>query len=308
MQGIKFDGDKPEYSLLPKGTLQGVLRVLGYGKKKYTQVVETPFEDIKKEVEEGKWRNEVIVNRVESLEISLAKGYAPLATETQHLLKLNVNLANKLENSQQKLESVGHVLNASDWQTSLTNWLVSELIEKHIPYEKATENKSESEVNEDVKIQSLSLKKNEETFYETLQNMGCRKKTILLLLQEDAQSVEAKNAHILTMTMKQGDFEICCVVSATKLSVCYKIILLLLQLFLNTSPDTKVLTKIQTGKDNWQYVDNSRERYYNAAMRHLTSWWEGEKKDPETGENHLSHAVCCLLFLLWFDNKDTGKN
>lgn len=61
-------------------------------------------------------------------------------------------------------------------------------------------------------------------------------------------------------------------------------------------------------KENWKHVENSHERYYNAAMRHLTSWWEGEKKDPETGENHLAHAVCCLLFLLWFDNKDTGKN
>lgn len=58
--------------------------------------------------------------------------------------------------------------------------------------------------------------------------------------------------------------------------------------------------------DNWQRVDNARERYYNAIQRHMTSWWEGEKTDPETGENHLAHAACCILFLLWFDNQ-TGK-
>ena len=62
--------------------------------------------------------------------------------------------------------------------------------------------------------------------------------------------------------------------------------------------------KKKYAKDNWQRVDNSRERYFNAAMRHLTAWWEGEKRDPETGENHLAHATCCLLFLLWFDNKE----
>lgn len=54
-------------------------------------------------------------------------------------------------------------------------------------------------------------------------------------------------------------------------------------------------------KDNWRYVDNAKERYYNAGMRHLNQWWEGEKNDPETGENHLAHAMCCLIFLLAFD-------
>lgn len=60
--------------------------------------------------------------------------------------------------------------------------------------------------------------------------------------------------------------------------------------------------------DNWQRVDNARERYYNAMQRHITSWWEGEAADPETGENHLAHAACCILFLLWFDNQTTGKS
>ena len=51
------------------------------------------------------------------------------------------------------------------------------------------------------------------------------------------------------------------------------------------------------GDWNWIKVDNSRERYFSAAMRHLTAWWEGEPNDPETGYSHLSHAGTCLLFL-----------
>lgn len=59
-------------------------------------------------------------------------------------------------------------------------------------------------------------------------------------------------------------------------------------------------------KDNWKYVENGKERYFNAAMRHLTAWWEGEKTDPETGESHLAHTLCCLFFLLWLDmNKES---
>ena len=55
--------------------------------------------------------------------------------------------------------------------------------------------------------------------------------------------------------------------------------------------------------DNWQKVDNAEERYYNAAMRHIDSWWNGEKCDPETGIHHLAHAATNLFFLMWFDNK-----
>ena len=54
--------------------------------------------------------------------------------------------------------------------------------------------------------------------------------------------------------------------------------------------------------ENWKKVPDARNRYFAAAMRHLTAWWEGEKLDPETGLSHLAHAVCCLLFLIWFDN------
>lgn len=55
--------------------------------------------------------------------------------------------------------------------------------------------------------------------------------------------------------------------------------------------------------NNWQKVDNSRTRYYDAAMRHIDAWWHGEKTDSETGLHHLAHAICCLMFLMWFDGE-----
>ena len=50
------------------------------------------------------------------------------------------------------------------------------------------------------------------------------------------------------------------------------------------------------GRDNWHRVD-AWSRYYDALQRHLFAWWSGEDKDPDTGETHLAHAACCLLFL-----------
>lgn len=75
---------------------------------------------------------------------------------------------------------------------------------------------------------------------------------------------------------------------------------------------TSILKVLSFGKkkyaaDNWMKVDNPKERYYNAMQRHITQWWEGEKYDSETGENHLAHAACCLMFLLWFENKEDGN-
>ena len=49
---------------------------------------------------------------------------------------------------------------------------------------------------------------------------------------------------------------------------------------------------------NWMRVPDAQNRYFDALQRHLWSWKEGEQNDPESGKNHLSHAMCCLMFLL----------
>lgn len=50
--------------------------------------------------------------------------------------------------------------------------------------------------------------------------------------------------------------------------------------------------------ENWRRVENPGERYFDAAMRHLTAWKQGEEIDPESGKPHLAHAGCCVLFML----------
>ena len=56
-------------------------------------------------------------------------------------------------------------------------------------------------------------------------------------------------------------------------------------------------------RDNWKLVPDAKRRYFSATIRHLDAYQDGDKCDKETGLSHLAHAICCLIFLLWFDDK-----
>ena len=58
---------------------------------------------------------------------------------------------------------------------------------------------------------------------------------------------------------------------------------------------------------NWEKgMDWSR--CYSACIRHLTAWWEGQDKDPETGKSHLAHAGACIVFLIAYEIRGVGKD
>lgn len=69
---------------------------------------------------------------------------------------------------------------------------------------------------------------------------------------------------------------------------------------LSTQAIVEVLTfgANKYGAENWRLVDNHKNRYYAAAMRHIEAWRQGEQKDKESGLHHLAHALCCLTFLI----------
>ena len=52
------------------------------------------------------------------------------------------------------------------------------------------------------------------------------------------------------------------------------------------------------GPMNWRTDPVSSSTYYDAAMRHLTAWWDGQNNDPETGLPHLAHAAANMCILL----------
>ena len=50
--------------------------------------------------------------------------------------------------------------------------------------------------------------------------------------------------------------------------------------------------------NNWMFVEDSDNRYFDALQRHVWAWKMGQENDVESGKNHLAHAMCCLMFLL----------
>ena len=54
---------------------------------------------------------------------------------------------------------------------------------------------------------------------------------------------------------------------------------------------------------NWTKAGDKEdiERIKGAMMRHALSYMNGDKIDDETGESHLYHMGCCMMFLDYFD-------
>jgi hypothetical protein len=51
------------------------------------------------------------------------------------------------------------------------------------------------------------------------------------------------------------------------------------------------------GRHNYRAIGVRGSVYYDAAMRHLMSWWEGEDIDPDSGLNHITKAITSLIVL-----------
>ena len=51
------------------------------------------------------------------------------------------------------------------------------------------------------------------------------------------------------------------------------------------------------GRHNFRVVGVRVSVYYDATLRHLFSWWEGEDIDPDSGLSHVTKAIASLLVL-----------
>lgn len=49
------------------------------------------------------------------------------------------------------------------------------------------------------------------------------------------------------------------------------------------------------GTHNYREMGVRASVYYDAAMRHLMDWWEGEDIDPDSGIHHVIKAMACLI-------------
>ena len=52
------------------------------------------------------------------------------------------------------------------------------------------------------------------------------------------------------------------------------------------------------GLMNWREFTVSSSVYYDAILRHLLSWWDGEDAASDSGVHHLGHVMACCAILL----------
>lgn len=59
-----------------------------------------------------------------------------------------------------------------------------------------------------------------------------------------------------------------------------------------------VLGAKKYGPMNWREDKVSASVYYNAMMRHLFAWWDGQDCDEESEQKHLAHVAACAMILV----------
>ena len=62
---------------------------------------------------------------------------------------------------------------------------------------------------------------------------------------------------------------------------------------------------LKYGRGNWRSAGVRASIYYDACLRHITKWFEGQDNDTDSGLPHLAHALACLVILI--DAKEAGK-
>lgn len=62
---------------------------------------------------------------------------------------------------------------------------------------------------------------------------------------------------------------------------------------------------LKYGRHNYRSVGVRASVYYDAALRHLTAWWEGQDVDPDSGLSHLVKCLACLYVLR--DSQNIGN-
>lgn len=54
---------------------------------------------------------------------------------------------------------------------------------------------------------------------------------------------------------------------------------------------------LKYGRHNYRETGVRASVYFDATLRHLGSWWEGEDLDPDSGLSHVTKAIASLTVL-----------
>lgn len=161
-------------------------------------------------------------------------------------------------------------------------------------------------------VQSLVQETGKQNSWAICGNSALPNRYTLNSAKKDVEFADRKDTLTLTIVMKQGNFEVYFVPSATMVSDSWGIIWTDLKELYNIS---RPLNNI--GDRNWE-LGMKWSRVFGAMMRHMWCWWGGKgpatksflfgELDDETGHSHLWHAACCLAFLITYEQRGVGED
>lgn len=73
----------------------------------------------------------------------------------------------------------------------------------------------------------------------------------------------------------------------------------------------KVFTFGAQKYEDFGWIKGTESEHYSSLMRHISSWFQGDKLDAESGQSHLAHAACrliCLMYIEFSDDLRDDKN
>lgn len=298
--GKKFDQGKLQWRLLPWRSLKEVVEILTFGATKYSRE-EILWEKITMEMMENCCDVPIAIKEIKYTSCQ-QKNVSLAPKKGQEIIQKYVTTATKGGVSILNLQESVAAVTIKDLKESILS------IDKDSGRITLNGNKliktglSNTEVN-GIVVQNSKKEITSQSGIKNSPITDSLNKTTITSLNVDVSYVEEQTENrTSTIATKQGSLEVFFVASATTVWECLEMTYKDLSELSITFKG--LLTKTISGQNNWMFVDNAKERYSDAALRHFTSWLSGERCDEETGKSHLAHCVCCLLFLMWFDKEE----
>lgn len=291
-QALRYNEGKLSWSMVDFDSLEGLVRVLEYGARKYSLNLNLSCVSLLQLCN----KTEFVINAT-ILKGLLPEDFVKAATHPSFTQKQSAVDAIKLEQFVQKvcalpaMKQIGskHLLKKQNQDESMQQNTDLGLILK---------SGSEKDQSKDPKSQDIQKLKNVLSSCVDLQNTESLKVFTKSELNLGVKFAEVLSDYTLITAIQLEDTEVFFVANATTQLDCFKIILNLFKKLQIISEKVQIDKSgfSLAGKDNWK-KGMPVTQVTESLMRHLFAFLRGEDVDPESGCRHISHVMCNTMFL-----------
>ncbi len=288
---MRHNEGKLQWALIDFKQLEGMVRVLEFGARKYGKRMPTTDvnlfqlchkEHVSSVLEKNAWSQSRFASR---------------ATSEPDIPRLTVQDVDVLESLRAKA-CVHHATRLSEHSHLLSGPRLVNAISRITDSARVSLKESTLVNRSDVNDQSTSLSKNAENFYADLVSTELQRSSICVSAKTAAHYVKAGLTCTLITTIPLASTEVFFVASATRRSDCFKMTIDFLSGLSLISSDIRETEGelVVPAADNWKKGLPMRQQC-ESMMQHLVAIMSGEVKDKETGEYHWHSIMCNAMFM-----------